>query len=151
MLLQVKCMCCVPSWWYPDWHCVPFWNLCHSKTCYRLALIVCRFDKWAILHMFQIGIVCHSEKSAILKHVSDWCCLNVVIYQRQTTLVLSTWALKPDSLDPDYTAGLDLMHFPGALSLSTACSLNPDRGHVAAKGSLNLDPRSHVESWNGSF
>ena len=55
------------------------------------------------------------------------------------------------------TAGLDLTHYPGALSHSTARSLDPDPdwGSVEAKWSLDpyhrwsaldLDSRSHVES-----
>ena len=89
---------------------------------------------------------------------------------------LSTRALKPDSLDPDPRSAFNVvsrdLHMAcrlhalhcltgthallRALSRSTASSLDPDRGRVEAKWSLNpnlrstsdSDPKSRMESPN---
>ena len=75
---------------------------------------------------------------------------------------LSTWALKTDSLDPDPRSGFNVVSrelhtthrlrafncLTGshALSHSTACNSDPDRGRVEAKWSLNPDPRSALDA-----
>ena len=52
---------------------------CPQKRCTSTHLLCVVLEHVPSLNMFQIGMVCCSEKCAFLKHVLDWHCANFVI------------------------------------------------------------------------
>ena len=103
--------------------CVPFWNMCHPETCFRLACCTCRFEKCFFFFFFFFYSPVRFEKCSFLKHVSDWHPANFVIsradhnmsfltitFEVALLLLLKNKQTKKE-MQPDLTFGLFSLTF----------------------------------------